>query len=327
LRLDRHRRVLRRLLDLGVAVSRLASVEVIFTEALEGVAALLGASSSTGFVATENHGVLVTRGADERVALRATRGRFEPVQRCSLLPQPVREVVGVALASTRPRLEDGFVVVPLATSDGERGCIVVESPCLPEEAVEPLGIYARHVTQALENAVLFERATVDPLTELFNRRFGLHRLDETLRLGARAGTPTAVLLLDLDHFKRVNDEHGHAAGDVVLRTVAETVRRTLRSTDVVARYGGEELFAVLPCTGALQALEAAERVRSAVEAVRVAFEGRSLRVTTSIGAAAGAPGVADGGALLREADRALYAAKQGGRNRVGAADAHARMAS
>lgn len=325
-RLDRQGRALRHLVEVGVEISRLQPIESVFASALAGVMGLL--DCATGFIATENHGVLVMGGADEGVSLRATMGRFDPVHRYSQLPPPLRSVVDGGLGCARPSLHaDGFVVIPLETNQGDRGCIVVVCSELPEDLVEPCMIYARQVVQSLENALLFERATVDPLTELFNRRFGLQQLEETLKLGRRNRDTTSVLMLDIDHFKRVNDEHGHAAGDLVLRSVAACVRKALRSTDVVVRYGGEELLAVLPSTDATGAFEAAERVRAAVEALRVPFERRMLSVTMSLGVASTSPNECDPAALLREADRCLYAAKGAGRNCVAPAPLANRLAS
>jgi diguanylate cyclase (GGDEF)-like protein len=124
------------------------------------------------------------------------------------------------------------------------------------------------------------------------------------------------LLIDIDHFKKVNDTHGHPAGDAVLRGVAAVARAQARETDLVARYGGEEMAVVLPETDAAGARTIAERLRAAVEGTAHATEHGTLRVTISVGVATWPGGGQTAEELLTTADRALYRAKQTGRNRV-----------
>ncbi len=155
-----------------------------------------------------------------------------------------------------------------------------------------------------------EMAVTDPLTGLRNRRYVRRHLEGVLRTGR-----AAVLMLDVDRFKAVNDTHGHPAGDVVLREVAERVRGHLRAADVVARYGGEEFMVVMTGAAAEDASMVAERLRSAIAGAPVVIEGGALRITASVGVAAGEAGsTAD--ALIAAADAALYRAKREGRNRV-----------
>jgi diguanylate cyclase (GGDEF)-like protein len=164
---------------------------------------------------------------------------------------------------------------------------------------------------------LREQATTDALTGLANRRTILETLGRELERSRRAGTPCAVVFVDLDHFKRINDTHGHAAGDAVLRQAATTMRCTLRPYDLLGRYGGEEFVAVLPGCDVAGARAAAERLRAAVAAAPTLVGELALRVTCSIGVAGGgAARGADRDRLLSAADAALYRAKQSGRDRV-----------
>ncbi|GIX30556.1 MAG: hypothetical protein KatS3mg124_1028 [Porticoccaceae bacterium] len=161
------------------------------------------------------------------------------------------------------------------------------------------------------------RRCATPLTGLYNRRFA----DEALALGvaaaARRGEPYAVALLDLDHFKALNDTHGHRAGDQALAAVAAEFRRTLRRSDVVCRYGGEEFLVLMPGTSLAQAVEVVDRLRAAVERLLLDLpDGRRLQITLSAGVAAHPEQGADPDNLVRWADTALYAAKRAGRNRV-----------
>jgi len=170
------------------------------------------------------------------------------------------------------------------------------------------------------NARLQALATTDPLSGLPNHRALVAALDAETARAQRGGGPCALLFLDIDHFKSVNDTHGHPAGDAVLREFAQTVRACLREVDTLGRWGGEEFLALLPGTDAEGALKLAERVRAAVAARPLApgwgLLGGGLPLTCSIGVAACPPQEAVRDALVDAADRALYAAKRLGRDQV-----------
>jgi len=163
------------------------------------------------------------------------------------------------------------------------------------------------------------QATRDGLTGLFNRRAFLERLAEELARAKRNGSKLSLLLLDVDHFKRVNDRLGHQAGDDVLRALGSRLSAVLRKYDTLARYGGEELIAALPGCGPATALVVAERMRSAVASVPIETGAGPVELTVSIGSATCAAGEPDADALIARADAALYRAKNAGRNRVEAA--------
>lgn len=168
---------------------------------------------------------------------------------------------------------------------------------------------------SMRNAELASMAVTDSLTQLHNRRHFIERAEQDFARAKRAGTPLGLLMLDVDHFKRINDTWGHQEGDRVLREVAHKVRASVRQGDVVARWGGEEFVVLLPNTDFAACARVAEKVRQAVEELEL--EGASLRVTVSVGAGGyPAPGVDSLAALLEVADQALYRAKQGGRNRT-----------
>lgn len=169
-------------------------------------------------------------------------------------------------------------------------------------------------------ARLRELANVDDLTGLYNRRFFDRQLAQEMQRFRRYRHPVALALIDVDHFKHVNDTHGHAVGDAALRLVAEVARRTMRKADFVARIGGDELAVLMPDTPEVGALIAAERLRSAVGKAPLPVSGGMVTVTLSVGVA-GAEGEVDADAekLVEAADHALYRAKEGGRDRVEAA--------
>lgn len=168
-------------------------------------------------------------------------------------------------------------------------------------------------------ARLIELARTDPLTGLANRRAFTESLASELDRMRRHDHPLSVLMLDVDFFKRVNDQHGHAAGDRVLKIVAELMRNKVRTTDALGRVGGEEFAIAMVETGGDAALELAERIRAAVADTRIDIGGQTIGVTISAGVAVAHKGDTVDGVLSR-ADTALYAAKNAGRNRVMRAD-------
>jgi diguanylate cyclase (GGDEF)-like protein len=195
----------------------------------------------------------------------------------------------------------------------------VAKPAHPDEVTVRL---LRLLRLAERQARLTQAATIDALTGLLNRR-GLDEIGERLtRQWAQGGDELACLLFDLDHFKRVNDTYGHAAGDAALAEAGRRLRACLRQSDPAGRYGGEELAALLPATGWPAALTVAERIRQAICQEPVATPAGLVTITISGGVALlGDTQPPTWAALLARADAALYRAKQAGRNRIAPAAA------
>jgi two-component system cell cycle response regulator len=194
----------------------------------------------------------------------------------------------------------------------------LKKPFEPAELLARIGsaVHIKRLQDELRrrNDELDRMSRIDSLTGLSNRR---HLDDHLRRLGSRSrrdGTPLAVLLIDVDHFKRVNDTLGHAGGDVVLQSCATRISDATRAGDVVGRWGGEEFLVLFPTTALDEAMVTADRIRRAVAAEPIMVAGTALTVTLSAGCAADATGDTDD--LLVRADAALYRAKAGGRNQV-----------
>ena len=170
---------------------------------------------------------------------------------------------------------------------------------------------------SIANKRLQQQALTDALTDLPNRRFAMERLEQEWALTQRGERALSCMMLDIDHFKKINDTFGHQLGDEALKQVADALRKTARAQDVVCRYGGEEFLVICPDTGATAAYQAAERMRVSVESLRMlAPDGRHMPLTLSIGVAEKGEGIADMNALINRADDSLYAAKTQGRNRT-----------
>ena len=174
--------------------------------------------------------------------------------------------------------------------------------------------YASDLSAANER--LQQQALTDALTDLPNRRYAMERLEQEWALAQRGARRLSCLMVDIDHFKSVNDRFGHHVGDEALQRVAETLRRTARTQDVVCRYGGEEFLVICPDSAAADAWQCAERMRQAVSELLLEVPGGKLRLTLSAGVAEKVARHAALPDLLAEADRNLYAAKSGGRNRT-----------
>jgi two-component system, cell cycle response regulator len=205
----------------------------------------------------------------------------------------------------------------------------IDEPPLTKEDVDFADTVVKAAVSAIQRAKIMEStkadnarlealALTDPLTDLLNRRALTERVATELDRARRYDSEVTLLMIDLDHFKRVNDTYGHLVGDDVLTEFAEMLRHAVRSVDVVARYGGEEFVIILPETGQVGAVSFAERIRERVEAhVFGQNEGVCLHVTTSIGVSTfPSLDVASVEDLFQKADQALYRAKAEGRNRV-----------
>jgi diguanylate cyclase (GGDEF)-like protein len=234
-------------------------------------------------------------------------------------------------AACRETHGSGYVCQPLVAQNHLMGLLYREAygPAFAEGADQLATMLAEQVSLALANLDLREQlrsqAIRDQLTGLYNRRFLEDALTRETGRAARSGEPMAVAILDVDHFKRINDTYGHEAGDAVLRELGQVLLKTIRKTDIVGRFGGEEFLVLLPGASVEVAQARALAVLEAVRAMEVAIpNGAPLnRITASIGVAAMPLHVARGDALVATADAALYQAKGQGRNRVVLSDRRA----
>jgi diguanylate cyclase (GGDEF)-like protein len=248
--------------------------------------------------------------------------RYVNETRQTLLVAEIDEAVDPWLAAIMPGARN-VIVVPLV-ADGVAGVLVAETGHRVGARIERRIIttterYCGHAALAVRNANLLARvqqmAVTDGLTQLANRRAFDRSLDRELSRAARTDGRLSVVLLDIDHFKLLNDNHGHVVGDTVLKQIAAALQECGREYDTIARYGGEEFAAVLPGCSSGLALQVAERLRNAVQDAA-----SDVKVTASAGVATYPYDGIDVAGLLNAADQALYASKRGGRNKVSSAE-------
>ena len=199
--------------------------------------------------------------------------------------------------------------LPLAAADGSTGHVGIIILDVTETAVSQAAL--DEANQRLEEASIR-----DPLTGLYNRRHAEETLAREVERAGRSGQPLAVLLFDVDHFKEVNDTHGHPAGDAVLRTLAAALREEVREADMVARFGGEEFLLIMADTDEQAAVGAIRRLRRRILALRAEADGVVIPFTVSGGLVALGEATATPEELVHVADQSLYAAKSSGRDRI-----------
>ena len=235
----------------------------------------------------------------------------------------------LSMLKSRPELQDLPVLILTGMNDRERKIRGLEQgasdyitkPFDPEELVARVKIHLKikNLQDDLKhsNEMLLELSNTDHLTGLYNRRYMMEALEREVQRSVRKGGHLSFILLDIDHFKEVNDVYGHLQGDVVLQKVSLLLKKELRTYDCAARYGGEEFVAILPDSMLKDAIFVAERIRLSIMGTKFSDKLSGLNLTVSLGVASfPIDGVTTVDAFIKLADDALYRAKNSGRNRV-----------
>jgi two-component system cell cycle response regulator len=311
--------------DFSTVLSTEFELEGLGNAALEGLMRHTQADAGAILVAREDqmeplssYGLRETAGlaASDHVRRVLRLGRTEQLQIHA--PDMIVDSLLVGQAAS------GILVAPVTFKSVPLGVIILASTGpFDRDSVQLLEQLRADLGLAFNNALAHDRlerlAAVDPLTDAYNRRFGLGRLREEFSRAVRAENPLGVLMLDLDHFKAINDTYGHLVGDRVLRAVAGACRRVLREGDVLVRYGGEEFVVLLPGAGPEDVRQVGERVRRAIAETSVTDGELRIAVTVSLGGATFRDATDSPESLIALADKALYEAKEAGRNRVAVA--------
>jgi diguanylate cyclase (GGDEF)-like protein/PAS domain S-box-containing protein len=311
--------------DIAQALNSTLDLDQVFDRILENIKRVLECDSAN---------LLWVEGSSVRIVrtMSAHTGKVFAMARLPVLEQIARAGVPLVLSDVREHpgwslLSEtdwirSYVAAPVIVQD-ELVCFISLNSATPgfynASHLHRLRAFADQVAIAVKNARLYEQvaelATVDTLTGLYNRRHFIELANREILRARRYAEPLSVVMFDLDHYKRINDRHGHQAGDRVLAEIASLCRANLRGTDIACRYGGDEITILLPNTCLEQAMQFAERLRGLIESARIPNGKKPLKITASIGVAAFQPESNTLETLLGSADRALYLAKQG-RNRI-----------
>lgn len=176
--------------------------------------------------------------------------------------------------------------------------------------------FAHENIENLFHDKIYRMATIDAGTEIFNKKYLMETLDSEFRFSRAYQKPLALVIYDLDFFKKVNDTYGHNAGDFILKESAQIAKSVIRKDDILGRFGGEEFCVILPNTDAKTACELAERIRKKIEEHSFDFDGKKIKQTISMGIAEMQSSIANAQAMMETADKKLYESKQNGRNRI-----------
>lgn len=302
---------LERLVAFGQALGRSLDFESIQVAIGQHLSALAG---------THNLWVLVREGTEWQALAGDTRGAEEVLQwgdlAEQLLASGATEKAPTQLSASRAT---GIPLVVGGTTLGVLG-LRLEHGVLPADKRRIIEAAAALLAVSVKNAQLFrevkENSVRDALTGCFTRGHALDVIDAELRRARRSQTPVSMIMFDLDHFKDVNDRHGHLCGDAVLRAVGKRMKEVLRGSDLKCRYGGEEFLVLLPETPLHGARRVAETLRKEIADRPVPWAGDALTITASFGLAQALPGEVNVQAVIARADQALYRAKDDGRNCV-----------
>jgi len=233
---------------------------------------------------------------------------------------PVQAEIDGVIARFRPQT---VLLFPIIYKGLGMGVVILAAKhSIPRDVEKNLDLFISSLALALHNAVTHDQiqrlAAVDPLTGVYNRRFGLTRLREEFIRSVKQNTTLGILMIDVDHFKDVNDTYGHTVGDRVLQGIASSARTQLREGDLLIRLGGDEFMVVLLGASGNDVLEVGEAIRRTVSERTTSWGEQQIKVTVSIGGASLATAnVKDEQDLIDAADKALYQVKESGRNRVG----------
>ncbi len=323
-----------RLVQVAADVPALGDISAIGKHLVHEVTSAFGVTSTALFIADPRSGVVVALASDAPNAdllLESSLLIDSEDPGLQLLKTTDRPLKAQHVASLSPSLGirlaplNAAVVSALVTGNQLVGLLTLgekrdHEPFSAEE-IDLLSLFSRHAATILQNVRLFHSATYEGLTGLLRREAILDVLGRELERADRYQRPLSVAMADLDHFKRVNDRHGHLAGDAVLKQVATALKRNLRSTDSIGRYGGEEFLMVLPESTLPQACAVANKLRVAIEEMRIVISPEhTLQMTISIGVAVVSP--KEGQTMptpleiINEADERLLTAKRQGRNQI-----------
>lgn len=297
-------------------------ISTLTANALNGMITYTNASTGAIFVVKTGHLSLAASKGIKNAELLGENEQLLSVLKSKhglIINFPSNIVIDGLLADIHPSC---IIVEPIIYKDTVLGIILLANTQeFSDETYQHLDMFSNNLALALNNSLKHSQlqtlVALDPLTGVYNRRFGFTRLSEEFSTAVRSGAPIGLLMLDIDHFKRINDTYGHIAGDKVLVDITSMAKAVLRKYDILIRYGGEEFVAVLPGASTQDTMVVADRLRSLAENSIIPYGDHKMYVTVSIGVVSyPETEISDSDELIKHADDALYRAKEMGRNRV-----------
>lgn len=305
---------LEQLVVFGEALARSLDIEAIRDVVMKQLPKLAGTEDAWAMVRTEGHWQVLIAGGREGGG--GHDRTHEQLANRALLGD------GRASSTRDPLLAEGHLCLPMTAGGHAIGVLAVPESAGPftESRQRRLAAAAALLAISLRNAQLFrevrENSLRDGLTGCFNRTHALEMIDTELRRARRSQLPVSLIMFDIDHFKEINDRHGHLCGDAVLAAVGSRMRDVLRGSDIKCRYGGEEFLVLLPETPLEGAKRVADTLRRELAEMAVPWKDETLAITASFGVTTALPSEIDAQAVIGRADLALYRAKDQGRNCV-----------
>jgi diguanylate cyclase (GGDEF)-like protein len=310
-----------------------ATAALLTTLDLEALLGKILDAATSAIPAAENAFLYLIARDTGKLEMRAVLGYTETDTRIHKLGRPqATGYIASVISEGKPLLiqeqpqeisPQSIIVAPLIVDNQVLGAISLESPtpsAFTHSDLRLLASFAVTATAAIRNAELHAEvqrlAITDSLTGLYNRRGFFELGEREVERALRFNRPLAIIMLDVDHLKPINDTLGHAAGDCVLRFVGQQCRQHTRKIDIASRYGGDEFVILLPETDLFQAVKVAERLRDNIAETTIQFENVPLTTTISTGISKAFADLRDLDSLVKRADAALYAAKQAGRNQI-----------
>ncbi len=328
----RERTVLSVLFEITQQLNENATLESVLEKIAERVCSLLSAETSSVMLFDESHSALLCRASHGLPPDESNKLSFSAGEGIAGWVANTGEAVVLGDAHSDERFKDlpnqttdiqSMVCVPLQIRDAVIGVITVTASResrFTDADRDLLSLVAASVVKDVENARLYRLAVTDNLTKCYNRQYLAKRLPAEIDRAARYQESVALILIDVDEFKSVNDTWGHDTGDKVLRRIADICRECVRDVDTVVRYGGDEFVVLLPSTDTNGALQVANRICADVGNASLNNNGDIIKTSVSAGVHASALGALDGKTLINRADQAMYTAKKAGGNQVSLAE-------
>ncbi len=328
----RERTVLSVLFEITQQLNENATLESVLEKIAERICSLVAADTASVMLFDETHSALLCRASHGLPPEESKKLSFSTGEGVAGWVANEGEAVVLGDAHADERFKDlpnqttdiqSMICVPLQTRESIIGVITVTASLesrFNDADRDLLSLVAASVVKDIENARLYRLAVTDNLTKCYNRQYLAKRLPAELERATRYEDNVALILIDVDKFKSINDTWGHDTGDIVLRRIADICRECVRDVDTVVRYGGDEFVILLPSTDSDGALQVANRICNDVNNTPVESDGNTIRTSVSAGVHASLKGIEDGKNLLNRADRAMYTAKKAGGNQVSLAE-------